>query len=410
MCFHRKEEIMHDDTQRINTLIGLGDAGYRLVPRALETANSIGIGKTILAGGICDLERLHRGDEPLPLENGTDLSPALQSINHAQADESTEPAITKLAHAMNDTVADTYIHKHGGNITFIVSLRVLPLVYEPIRRLKRRMPNHNVAIVTVLPPTPQQGKTLETELRTVLAQAPQDHIATFVIDPDAGAAMKNGVDAQEKTVMLSLLELCIAPLVDEHNPTFKYVSEELVKHGRLSGIAYASLHVATGKEAVLSRVAKRFYPKWGERGVGDLGDLLTQAQDCTTNAVVDKDDTCCASPEKVDTQKPFFLLYTVPLMPTDERWREFAQAMKRYLKQNYPNATSILCRSNAVAAPGNVDGYRVGVTVFYPLTLAADVPDIDAGHNVRIDLIEEETQSQSTRTNGRKRIGSPARD
>jgi len=363
----QQEDDPMNELLRTNTFIGDGDLGYRLVPMTLETAQECGALSTVVAVSILDLERIYRNQQPLNLP-GHDISPSLERIKKALADESMEMAYTQLAYNTNDEVVKAYTTKHGGNIIIFVKLDLIASLSEPIRKLKMRLPKQNITLVTMLPPLDQRGHDLDEAYQDFLALGDDYGMQTCVIDQNAGFATQVGEETQEKATILTLLSLCVAPLHDERNPTFAEVNKRLGAYASLFGMAFAMAPVASGKTPFTWRVVKTFAPKVGDRGTGEFYDLLIQAKDCTEQVL--HNAACRATPYPIDIEKPVFLLYTLPMALQDKRFKEAVAAIHTFLKRTYPHAIGIIVRANAVGTPGAIRGYRCGVSALYPLPIA----------------------------------------
>ena len=372
-----QQEDPMNDVLRTNTFIGYGDLGYRMVPMTVDTAQETGAASTLLAVSMLDLERIFRNQQPLNLP-GHDISPSLERIKQALADESMSMAYTQLAYTTNDEVvkAHTNTTNHGGNIIIFVKLSLIAALSEPIRKLKMRLRKQNIVLVTMLPPLHQRNQQLDEAYQDFLAlgddTGDDTGMKTFTIDPNAGFAAQVGEETQEKSVISTLLNLCTAPLHDDRNPTFAEICKDLGgANTSLAGMAFAMAPVASGKMPFTWRMAKTVAPKTvakaGDRGTGDYNDLLIQAKDCTEQVL--HNTACLATPYPIDPEKPVFLLYSLPMALQDKRFKEAVAAIHTFLKRTYPHTIGIIVRGSAVGAPGITRGYRCGVSALYPLPI-----------------------------------------
>ena len=393
-----------NDVLRTNTFIGYGDLGYRMVPMALDTAQASGAPSVVLAVSILDLERVYRNQQPLNLP-GHDISPSLELIKKALADESMGMAYTQLAYSTNDEIVKAYTTKHGGNIIIFLKLDLIASLSEPIRKLKMRLPKQHIVLVTMLPPLDQRGHELDEAYQDFLALGydnggDENGIETFILDQNAGFATQLGEETQERAAVLTLLGLCIAPLNDERNSTFAGICKRLGAYASLSGMAFAMAPVASGKAPFIWRMVKGVAPKAGDRGIGDFNDLLIQVKDCTEQVL--HNAACLATPYPIDSEKPLFLLYSLPMALQDKRFKEAVAAIYTFLKRTYPRATGIIVRGNAVAAPGATRGYRCGVSALYPLPIATVTTDEEAIANTT-EYTATQEKTPPTSQNGSKR-------
>jgi hypothetical protein len=352
-----QELLLMADVQRTNTILGFGSVGSRLLPVFGEAVYALGATATMLTGGSVDVERLTIASS-LPFPGALIVSPSLQQINQVLAEQPGDGAYTKFAVGMIEKLVDAYKTKHGGSIIIIATVNLIPALHEPLRNLKLRLPNQHVLIVTMQLPQDQ----IYDDVREDIASLADAGIETYPIDPHAPFSRQVGEETQEKIVAWTIVGLCVSHQMDERNMTFAEVGQQLRSYAPWVGMSCAIAPVASGKTPLAWKMVKAVYRNAGERGTGDVADLIIQAKACTQRVLAD----VAAINTSIGTG-PLFLVCMVPMQLADSRFKRFVAAITMYVRQLSPTITVIVVRANAPAAPDMERGYRCGVSACYPL-------------------------------------------
>jgi hypothetical protein len=400
-----EEDIM--DTLRTTTVIGYGACGYRFVPLFLEIAQMSGAAATLLAAGMVDVERIYRNETPLSIAGCKDISPSIKQITKTLAEASGDDIYTSLACAISEEIVNAYSTKHGGTIIISAPLLLVPALYEPLRRLKVRLPNQHVVLAVWLPPTDQQDHLFQAAYEDTLsladAEGEANGIQIVAFDPADAFAREYGEEVHERALATTQLDLSVGPLHDERNVTFAEVGKRLIAYSPLTGMKFAIASVAHGKSPLLWKVVKAVAPRAGDRGFGDANDLLIQAKECTKQVVqplTSTDTTAIASPTA-----PVFVVYTVPVPLADKRFKEFVASITTWLKRTYPNVTAIVVKGTAPATPAMIRGYRCGVTACYPLSVVESVVHAEPDNKALQEEVQREEMPATPTLNGVSRRG-----
>src|SRR5207245_11142710 len=86
-------------------------------------------------------------------------------------------------------------------------------------------------------------------------------------------------------------------------------------------------------------------------------------------------------PASVSPDAPVAILTSVPIALNDPRHAECVQDNARYVRQHYPNATSLTVRGNGCAYPHHIGGrFLVQASCLYPLAPASLVQFQEGQH------------------------------
>jgi hypothetical protein len=371
-----EEELLFMDPKRNTAIIGVGGFASRMVAQCIAMAQQMGATSTMLAAGAIDLDRPYQQDALMAIAGMKNISPTHRQISEAQADEAMASAYTKLLHIVFNRLVEAFATKHGGNIIVLCDMGLTGHVREPLNRLHLRLPKQKIVVVSELLPPDRRGERLAVAYQDILDLAEEKPegkaiATTFVIDPRSQLSLRAGEETQEQAVVMAFLSLAVGPLHDERNVSFAEVCERLGACSPICGVSCAIAPVASGKKPFAAQILKAVAPKAGNKGYGDVVDLVAQSRSCIQSVLQEQAST--ATPEAVDLTRPvIFLVLDVPLSPADKRWKDYIATITSHIKRTYPQTTGIVVQANPPTLPGiEKQTYRCMATAFYPLTTQA---------------------------------------
>jgi hypothetical protein len=373
------------DLFRVTNVLGAGTYAHHLLAKLWEPCAELGALHSVNAWGRLELNRA-TASEPTSYGKGgiIDVSPApaelKNAIGHAGSDEIAEQnrdCWGKLAHDVIGKVVQAYQSRNlvDGQTLWLQGFNTghgKP-ADEMLRELKARLARMFVVADSVLPDSYDKRQSLKDGRYDLFLRLKNDGIVetTILTDNWSPFARHFDLDAQDRFKAKALASLLASQVQFTRNPSLAEVGRSLGQWGALCGMAFASGGVEVDVEAAGWRLLRGLIPSLPQRGSANVAHLVNEAKLATRRALTEP--TALAIDETVNiTEKPLYLIYTVPIRRQDPRtWIRFASGIRTWLANEYPTAVPIFVSGAGCRDPRYNDPYPLQVSVLFPMP---DVP------------------------------------
>jgi hypothetical protein len=359
---------MANKERRINSVLGNGNLGQRLLPLLLEDFFHMSTLNTVLAVSQFDprqhpLSGLARGGI-------VDVSPTNKQLDtiRARFDDTDE----KFYQQAYRGIIDRMMQAQGelqvqGNVLVVSDLDWLPILHKQLRDAKEQFPMHRFTVLTALPESKaERGANNENIIPVceLLAQLQQEGIIEGSILLDFLSPLaEHGQTYFLQLCSKTIVGLMSAPFHSIHNPPFAEIIQRACSLSPCIGLATESNKIAISDMPRLLKFMRRVAPLTPERGVGDLNDAVSKSRTATRNVI--EQDATLASAYPVDTTSSFFLLYIHPFASKEQR-QEYENLMSKFT-HTYDNARTLSVCANGTVDDDRGHGLYVQVAAVYPL-------------------------------------------
>ncbi len=366
---------------RTTNLIGVGTLGLHFTDRVRRDCDVTGATPSLLTAGALELNR-HTYTQRTQLGGGgvIDVSPPpgdiVNALGHAGSDDialRNRDNWQHVARRINDGVvqAQQHIGLVDGQCAWVQGFKTghgKP-AEEMLADFKLRLPRNYTVAVSTLPDNADKRSELRVGHDRFLQFKEAGLVeATVLVDNRSPFARTFNLEIQDRFFARGVASLLGAQLSFAKNPSWAEMGRSLGKYGAHLGVAFASCGLVAGKEPKLWGLLRKGLALPG-RGVGDTENVFIGAQEATRLAL--HDERHLAIEERVDHDKPFGLIYTVPLARSDRRWLDFANRLRSWLLNTYPYAVPVFCAAQGAADPRFQSAYWLQVTALFPIP---DVP------------------------------------
>lgn len=289
--------------------------------------------------------------------NTVDLDPDSQT--HAQAHALANNAIQALFAA---AVSFGQIIWCGALDAF------MQLAEDLLEEITARQPGQTILAVSMIPTPDRYTARLQAGLQSyVNLHAAGIVSATLLPDERSPLARAISPEAQQDFISTLLASMIRAPRDWEQNPSITDVGRAMGREAEtgLVGLSLASECVAPGKQLSVYSGIRRLARRLPARGKGDLRDIIRQGMKAALRAITDP--ACRAIDETIETDRPFYVVYTTPLHSTDSRWVGFIRATSTWLATTYPDAVPIYASGQGTPDPRVPGSYWIQASVLFAL-------------------------------------------
>jgi hypothetical protein len=290
----------------------------------------------------------------------------------------------------------------------------MPLAEELLEEIAVRQPGQTILGVTSILTPDRHTERLQVGLESYLALH-EAGIVTATLCTDERSRLARGIspEAQQEFVSTLLASMIRSPRDWERNHSMTDVARAMGREAEtgLVGIAVASESIAAGKQVRVYGAIRRLVRRLPARGKGDLEDIIRRGDRAVRRAITDP--ACGAIDEQIDTNRPFYVVFTVPLHATDSRWVSFIKATSASLAQDFPNAVPIYASGQGTPDPRVPGSYWIQASVLFalpampaPLQTIADRRDLRAptetvsNHNGHAEAVSPELITNAPRISG----------
>lgn len=244
----------------------------------------------------------------------------------------------------------------------------MQLAEDLLEEITARQPGQTILAVSMIPTPDRYTARLQAGLQSyVNLHAAGIVSATLLPDERSPLARAISPEAQQDFISTLLASMIRAPRDWEQNPSITDVGRAMGREAEtgLVGLSLASECVAPGKQLSVYSGIRRLARRLPARGKGDLGDIIRQGMKATQRALTDP--ACRAIDETIETDRPFYVVYTTPLHSTDSRSVEFIRATSKWLATTYPNAVPIYASGQGTPDPRVPGSYWIQASVLFAL-------------------------------------------
>lgn len=366
------------DRQRTTNLLGAGTYAQGLIPKLIADSVRLGGDASILTAGRVEMNRLTAHKRMSFAQSGIiDVSPDPHTIRNAVGykgdvelalvnQDVWEPIVHEFVervvrqHAANQLIDGQTIWPQG------MATGHSELAAVALDELKIRLPRQSIIAMSVLPDDHTKRLKVGHGYALFVDLWNKSQIeTTFLADNLSPFARRYTLDTQDAFQARAVASLIAGQSGFVRNVGISEAAHELGRYSPWVGMAFASRSITIEREPTGWSALRALAPRLPERGVADVSAVVLQAKEATKAAVTQPDAR--AIDEPVDLDKPFFLLYTVPLPAQAALWRDFASEIRRWLGQTYPTATPFFAIGPGMPDPRYHSSYWVQVSAFYPL-------------------------------------------
>jgi hypothetical protein len=357
---HRFVTILGGGRSAITGLRSLRSAADRLG----ATAQILGMGHIATPTPAGQLRTSFAGD------GVTDLTPTGQE-GHNTIDRDPDSLVHAQGHALADNAIQAQFAaalSFGQTIWFGAFDALMQLVEELLEEIVARQPGQTILAVGLIPTPDRYTQRLQAGLESYVALHAAGIIsATLCTDERSFLARTISPEAQQDYVSTLLASMIRAPQDWEQSPSITDVARAMGREAEtgLVGVAMASECVAPGNQVGIYSAIRRLARRLPARGKGDLDDIIRQGIKAAQRAITDP--ACRAIDEIIDTDRPFYVVYTSPLHSTDPRWVHFIRATSKWLATNYANAVPIYASGHGTPDPRVTGSYWIQASVLFAL-------------------------------------------
>ena len=370
------------DRQRITNILGAGTYPNFFLPKLCDACARLGATRGILTIGRFEFNRA-TASEPthFGFDGIKDVSPSpdeiRNAIGNANSDEiaesnrdSWEPPAHGMMHKVIRALAE--VDLVDGQTLWLQGLRTghgIP-AEEALRELKTRQPRQFITVASTLPDDFEKRDRLR-DGHDLFFRLWQEKVieAAFLLDNTSPFARSFSIDVQDRFEAVALASLLAAQFHFGRNPSFAEVTKSLGDYGAYIGMTFVSRSIAVGKEIPWWKLLRQGISSLPHRGSAPLANVLLEAQTATNLALTEAQAKAIEEP--VNTNIPFYIVYTVPVSRSSSQWIEISREIRRWLSNTYPTATPIFASANGTPDPRYPGDYWVQASVLYPLP---DVP------------------------------------
>ncbi len=347
-----------------------GSFGVQMQPIMEEKIQALGaVGEIASSGAV----GLYAQDEKMAAV-GVNVSPTLAERTAILAASHTdEEANAHLLGRLGEKLIDVHLPLKSvpSSLLFFLDRDVLTSSLAMLKMVKRQLPFHTIAVITVLDEKDIGKEAVRKGLHGLVELYEQGVIATTLVfssrSPFAVAVRLNGGEVKQlEFVAQTLTSLLLARRHSKLNLSCVDVLRALGHLSPFISFAFAADRVSPIKERGLRALLKWLSGK--KAIVGDKVNIRDQGEHITGRVLTDTE--CRAIDQTIHLEMPAVLIYNLPLALRDKRFGFVQKELIKFLGRVYPSTKSLAVRGNGIPvhpATDPLDPFYVQVSCLFPL-------------------------------------------
>lgn len=381
--------------RRLVNLAGGGTFGRLFIPKLLAACEDLGGTAALLTAGVAEFNLATNG-EPTRFNGGgvLDVSPPPQEIHNAignagsaEIAEANRIYWERPAGAMVDRMVRAHLDAgiSDGQTLWCQGLKTghSLIAFEALRSLKTKMARQFIVACSVIPDDPDKRENVKVGHDLFVGLKDEGVVeSTILTDNRSPLALAFTLDVQDRFVAKALASIVSGQFQFSKNPSLGEVGRSLGEYGAFVGVLCHSRTIVVAKPTPGWKALRGAFG-FPERGSTPIDNIIIEAQTATRMALTEPSSQAIEEP--VDFRKPFTLVYTVPLNPSNiHGWQRLSNQIRAWLARAYPTATPVFACGNGTPDPRYDGSYWLQCSALFPMR---DVPSpiqlILASENLR---------------------------
>lgn len=368
---------MANKRQRTNNIIGAGTYAVDILPKYRAEAQRIDARQTILTEGRADFNLMTTSTgSKLGGEGVMDVSPPPSQIKMVMGlsgkqkfSEQNREYWEEVANAMVDRIstAQEQAGLYDSQCLWCQGLGTghADIAEHMVRKLKRVQPRMKIATDVVVPHDFDKLDERVVSGYNLFTNLWEEGIieGTLLTDNNSPFAKTYTLKVADNFKVTAIMSWILAPKQFKQNRGVVESIISLGDFGPFTGMAFASETLAIKKETFWWPLFKPVV-NWVPKGTLSLPNIIIKSEEAFEQALHNPNNRAIA--EEVDTKKPFFAIFSIPL-GVDEVWSDITAQIRKWMSNKYPTAVPIFASAPGVPMPRASGAYHLQCSLVYPL-------------------------------------------